>query len=125
MTTRTVKIPSAEHPITIVPNPNQIIVRSGGKVVATTRRSLTLTEASYAPVHYIPRADVDLSLLEANAHTTYCPFKGDCTYYSIPAGGEKAVNAVWTYEDPFDAVAAIKDHIAFYPDRVDAIEETR
>jgi len=78
---------------------------------------------SYAVVQYIPRKDVDMPLLERTDHQTYCPCKGDCTYYSIPLGGERSVNAVWTYEAPYAAVAAIKDHVAFYPDRVDAIEE--
>ena len=72
---------------------------------------------------YVPRADVDMSLLERTDHGSYCAYKGDCNYYSIPAGGERSVNAVWTYEAPFDAVAVIKDYLAFYPDRVDAIEE--
>jgi uncharacterized protein (DUF427 family) len=92
-------------------------------VVADTRAALTLREAAYKPVQYIPRADVDMSLLARTDHATYCPYKGDCAYYSIPAGGERAVNAVWSYEAPFPAVAAIKDYVAFYPTRVDAIEE--
>ena len=74
-------------------------------------------------MQYIPRADVDMAQLTRTEHATYCPYKGDCAYYSLPAGGERAVNAVWTYEAPYAAVAAIKDHLAFYPDRVDAIEE--
>ena len=82
-----------------------------------------MREAAYPPVQYIPRQDVDMSLLERTSHATYCPYKGDCAYYSIPLGGERSVNAVWSYEAPFAAVAAIKDHVAFYPSRVDAIEE--
>jgi len=74
-------------------------------------------------VQYIPQKDVDMTLLERTDHQTYCPYKGDCSYYSILLGGERSVNAVWTYEAPYAAVAAIKDHVAFYPDRVDAIEE--
>ena len=74
-------------------------------------------------MQYIPRADVDMSLLERSTHTTYCPYKGECNYFSIPAGGERSVNAVWTYESPYDAVAGIKDHVAFYVDRVDGVEE--
>ena len=120
-TARPIKIPSAEHPITIEANPSRVVVTAGGRVVADTRAALTLREASYPPVQYIPRRDVDMALLERTTHATYCPFKGDCAYYSIPAGGERSVNAAWTYEDPYDAVAAIKDHIAFYPNRVDAI----
>jgi uncharacterized protein (DUF427 family) len=84
---------------------------------------LTLREGSYRAVQYIPRKDVDMSLLQRTDNATYCPYKGDCAYYSIPVGGERSVNAVWAYEAPYEAVAAIKDHVAFYPDRVDAIEE--
>jgi uncharacterized protein (DUF427 family) len=121
--TRTIKIPNADHPISIERNPNRIAVTVDGYVIAATTNALTLREASYPPVLYIPRGDVDMALLERTAHSTYCPYKGDCAYYSIPAGGERSANAIWTYEAPFDAVAEIKDHLAFYPDRVDAIDE--
>lgn len=121
MTAKPVKIPSAEHPITIAANPERVVVTVGGRVVADTRAALTLREAAYPPVQYIPRQDVDMALLERTDHTTYCPFKGDCAYYSIPSGGERSTNAVWTYEAPYEAVAAIKDHLAFYPNRVDSI----
>jgi uncharacterized protein (DUF427 family) len=102
---------------------HRIVVVVAGRVIADTRAALTLREASYPPVQYIPLKNVDTALLERTNHTTYCPYKGDCAYYSIPMGGERSVNAVWTYEAPYDAVAAIKDHVSFYPDRVDAIEE--
>jgi uncharacterized protein (DUF427 family) len=92
-------------------------------VVAETRDALTLREASYPPVHYIPHKDVDMALLQRTDHFTYCPYKGDCAYFSIPLGGERSTNAVWTYEAPYAAVVSIKDHLAFYPDRVDAVEE--
>jgi len=82
---------------------------------------LTLREASYPPVQYIPRRDVDMAALARSEHTSYCPYKGDASYYSIPAGGERSRNAVWTYEAPFEAMAQIKDYAAFYPDRVDEI----
>ena len=121
-TTKTVKIPGPDHPITITPTAKRVVVTVGGRVVADSRAALTLQEAAYPAVQYVPRADVDMSLLERTAHATYCPYKGDCAYYSIPAGGERATNAVWTYEQPYDAVAAIRDHVAFYPDRVDSIE---
>jgi len=97
-------------------------VLAGGKVIADSRNALTLRESDYAPVQYIPRADVDMTLLARTDNATYCPYKGDAAYYSIAAGGERAVNAVWTYEAPYEAVAAIKDHLAFYPNRVDEIE---
>jgi uncharacterized protein (DUF427 family) len=117
------KIPGPDHPITVTPNPARVVVKVAGKVVADSRNALTLREASYPPVQYIPRQDVDMAALQRTDHASYCPFKGDAAYYSIPAGGERTVNAVWTYEAPYDAVAAIKDHVAFYPDRVDSITE--
>ena len=122
-TARTIKVPGPDHPITVERNPRRIVVRVAGRVVADTRNGLTLKEAGYPAVQYIPRQDVDMTLLERTDHTTYCPYKGECAYYSVPAGGERAVNAVWTYEQPYDAVAPIKNHVAFYPDRVEAIEE--
>jgi uncharacterized protein (DUF427 family) len=118
-----VKIPGPGHPITIDRNPNRVVVLLAGRVVADTQDALTLREASYPPVQYIPRKDVDMALLARTDHTTHCPYKGDAAYYSIPAGGERSANAVWTYETPHPAVAAIAEHLAFYPDRVDAIEE--
>lgn len=123
MNERTIKIPGPDHPITIAPNPRRVTVTLGGKVIADTARALTLREASYPPVQYIPREDVDMAALERTAHATWCPYKGEASYFSIPAGGERSVNAIWTYETPHDAVASIKNHLAFYPDRIDAIEE--
>jgi len=117
------KIPGPDHPITITPNRQRVLVRAGGVLIADTREALTLQEAAYPPVQYIPRKDVDMKLLERTDHTSHCPYKGDAAYYSIPSGGEKANNAVWTYEEPFPAVAQIKDYVAFYPTRVEAIEE--
>lgn len=121
MTEKTIKIPNADHPITIEETPKRVVVTVGGRVVADSAKALTLREAAYPPVLYIPRSDVDMSLLARTDHTTYCPYKGDCSYFSITTAGERGSNAVWTYEAPFEAVAAIKDHLAFYPDRVDAI----
>jgi uncharacterized protein (DUF427 family) len=117
-----VRIPGPDHPITITPNASRVIVSVGGKVVADSAHALSLKEATYPAVLYIPRSDVDMSLLARTDHATYCPFKGDCSYYSIPAGGERSVNAVWSYEAPYASVAEIRDHVAFYPDRVDSIE---
>jgi uncharacterized protein (DUF427 family) len=121
--TKPIKTPGPDHPITLTANPHRVVVTVAGRNVADTRSALTLREAEYSPVQYIPRKDVDMSLLERTAHTTYCPYKGDCAYYSIPSGGKRSVNAVWSYEAPYPAVAAIKDHVAFYPSRVDAITE--
>jgi uncharacterized protein (DUF427 family) len=99
-------------------------VRFNGTIVADTTRALTLMEAGYRPVHYIPRADADMSLLVRTDHRTHCPYKGDASYFTIAAGGKSSVNAVWSYEQPFPAVAEIKELLAFYPSRVDAIEES-
>jgi uncharacterized protein (DUF427 family) len=122
---KTIKVPGPDHPITIARNANRVVVKVAGRIVADTRDALILREASYAPVQYIPRKDVDMTLLAPTDHTTYCPYKGDCAYFSIPLGSERATNAVWSYEAPYAAVAVIKDHLAFYPDRVDDIEEGR
>lgn len=121
--TKPVKLPGPDHPITVEPHDGRVVVTAGGQVVADTRDALALREATYPAVFYIPRDDVDLGRLERTDHTTYCPYKGDAAYYSIPAAGERGTNAVWTYEDPYDAVSPIKDRLAFYPNRVDAIEE--
>ncbi|GLQ48431.1 hypothetical protein GCM10007862_34820 [Dyella lipolytica] len=122
-TARTIKVPGPDHPITVERNARRVVVKVAGRVIADTRHALTLKEASYPPVQYIPRQNVDMTLLERTDHATYCPYKGECAYYSVPVGGERTVNAVWTYEQPYDAVALIKDHVAFYPDRVEAMEE--
>jgi uncharacterized protein (DUF427 family) len=117
------KIPGPDHPITIEKNPKRVIVTVAGKVVADTTHALSLKEASYPAVQYIPRSDVNMTLLTRTEHKTYCPYKGDCSYFSIPAGGERSANAVWSYETPYPAMAEIKEHVAFYPSRVDGIEE--
>jgi uncharacterized protein (DUF427 family) len=117
------KIPGPGHPITIAPNRKRVRVMFNGRVVADSTRSLTLRETSLRPVHYIPRADADMALLVRSAHATHCPYKGDAAYYSLSVDGRTAENAVWTYETPYPAVASIKEHLAFYPDRVERIEE--
>ncbi len=117
------RIPGPEHPIAIAPNPKRVRVRLAGTLVADTRHALTLREASLAPVHYIPREDVDLALLTRTEHVTHCPYKGDASYFTVAAGGRTAENAIWSYEQPFPAVAAIAGRLAFYPERVDGIEE--
>jgi uncharacterized protein (DUF427 family) len=123
MTSKVIKIPGPNHPITIEANSSRVIVSVGDRVVADTLKALTLREAAYPAVQYIPRKDVDMSMLQRTDHTTHCPYKGDCAYFSIPVAGQKAVNAVWTYEAPYAAVAQIKDYVAFYAERVDSIEE--
>jgi uncharacterized protein (DUF427 family) len=113
--------PGPDHPITITPTAGRVVVTVAGKVVADTTAALTLQESTYPAVQYVPLADVDQTLLERTATESYCPFKGDASYYSIPAGGDKAVDAIWEYQTPHDAVAEIKDHVAFYPNRVDSL----
>jgi uncharacterized protein (DUF427 family) len=117
-----IKIPGPDHPISVERNSSRVIVSVAGRVIANTREALTLHEAHYPAVQYIPRKDVDMTLLSRADRTTHCPYKGDATYFSVPLGGERSIDAVWSYETPFAAVAEIKDHLAFYPDRVDAIE---
>ncbi|SAI69131.1 Domain of uncharacterised function (DUF427) [Bordetella ansorpii] len=123
MSDKPVKIPGADHPIGITPNTARVVVTLGGRTLADTQHALTLREATYPPVHYIPREDVDMAQLQRTAHGSYCPYKGEAAYYSVPAGGARAENAAWSYEAPHPAVARIAGHLAFYPDRVDAIEE--
>ena len=108
--------------IAIEPSPDRVIVSYASKVVADTRDALLLREGDYPPVLYIPRSDVDMSMLERSEHKTSCPHKGTCAYFSITVDGRRSANAAWTYEAPFESVIAIRDHLAFYPGRVDAIE---
>jgi uncharacterized protein (DUF427 family) len=115
--------PGPDHPITVLANPRRVIVTAGGRILANSANALTLQEADYPAVQYIPMADVDQSLLQRTDSQTHCPYKGDASYYSISGTDEKATDAVWVYESPYEAVAQIKDHAAFYPDRVDSIEE--
>jgi len=121
MADKPIKFPGPDHPISIEANPSRVVVTVSGKVIADTRDALILREASYPAVQYIPRRDVDMAALTRSEHTTYCPYKGDASYYSIPAGGDRSLNAMWTYENPFEAMVQIKDYVAFYSDRVDEI----
>ena len=117
------KLPGPDHPITIIPSAKRVRVTFAGKTVADSTRALTLSEGGYKPVRYIPREDADMALLERTAHASHCPYKGDASYYSIVVDGRRSENAVWSYEQPYPAVSEIAGHIAFYPGRVDAIEE--
>lgn len=122
MSEKPIMEPGPDHPIAIEQSPDRVIVNVAGKVVADTQRALILKEAEYPEVAYIPLEDVDRYLLEPTDHSSYCPYKGDASYYSVPVGGDDSVNAVWEYRSPYPAVAEIAGHIAFYPDRVDSIE---
>jgi uncharacterized protein (DUF427 family) len=117
------KQPGPDHPIAVTRNGKRVRVTFAGRLIADTTRALTLKEASYPAVQYIPRADADMSALQRTDNHSHCPYKGDASYFTIAAGGRSAVNAVWSYEQPYPAVAEIKEYLAFYPNRVDAIEE--
>ena len=106
------------HPITITPAPKRLRVVWNGKAIAESSAVLDLKEASAPIVHYVPRADADMSLLTKTPRSSHCPFKGDAGYFTLHDGDATADNAVWTYETPFPAVAAIAGHLAFYPDKV-------
>lgn len=122
MIERRMLIPDTNHPITIAPHPARVEVRIGDTVIADTKAALALREASYPAVLYIPRADVDMAQLQASSHSSYCPYKGEAGYFDLPALGAAGANAVWTYEAPYDAVAAIAGHLSFYPDRATFVE---
>jgi uncharacterized protein (DUF427 family) len=119
MDTRTPRIPGPDHPITIEPTGDRVVVRALGLILADTTAALTLRETGYPPVHYVPMRDVDQTLLHPSATSTYCPYKGDATYFSVAAPGGLIEDAIWAYEQPYTAVAEIADHVAFYSDRVD------
>jgi uncharacterized protein (DUF427 family) len=124
MSSRPVLEPTAEHPITIEPNNRHVTVRVNGELVADTHAALTLQEATYPAVQYIPFEDLNQSLLRRTDATTYCPFKGDASYYSVTtSAGDTVDDVIWTYERPYPAVAAIAGHVAFYPDRADITVE--
>lgn len=117
---RPVHTPTADYPITVTPTGRHVTVRIDGEVIADTDRALTLQESNHPAVQYIPMADVNSGVLARTATTSYCPFKGDAAYYSVTtAAGRSVVDAIWTYEQPFPAVAAIAGHVAFYPDKAD------
>jgi uncharacterized protein (DUF427 family) len=117
-----IKIPGSDHPISIARHPMRVVVTLAGQTLADTSEALALKEANYPLVFYVPRKDVTMSLLRRTDHTSYCPYKGTASYFSIPFGGARGNNAIWSYEAPHAGAAPIKDYLAFYPDRV-TIEE--
>ena len=122
MSEKPITIPGPDHPITVTANDSRIVILLDGRTIADSRNVLTLREASYPPVHYIPRADVHMAALERSDHATYCPYKREASYFSMPAGGPRLADAIWSYEAPHDAVAGIKDRLAFYADRFEIVE---
>jgi uncharacterized protein (DUF427 family) len=119
MSTKERLIPGPDHPITVAPTGKHVVVKAGGKVIAETDNALTLHESNYPPVHYLPLQDVDADVISPTDHETYCPYKGDASYYSISTVDGELENVIWTYEQPYEAVAEIKDHVAFYPNKVE------
>jgi uncharacterized protein (DUF427 family) len=115
--------PGPDHPIMITPTSHRVRVVLGGFIVAETTNALTLEEAALPPMQYIPREDVQMDLLERTDHTIHSPYKGDATFYTVTAGGLVRENAAWSYEHPHPTVKAIAGYIAFYPTKVDAVEE--
>jgi|SRR5947209_1182146 uncharacterized protein (DUF427 family) len=116
------KLPGPDHPISISSNPKRVRVLAGGIVVADTTQALTVKEANYPAVQYIPRDDANLAVLARTDRVTHCPYKGDANYFSILTDGKTIENSIWTYETPFPALSQIAGHLAFYPDKV-KIEE--
>ncbi|HLY78396.1 MAG TPA: DUF427 domain-containing protein [Caulobacteraceae bacterium] len=116
------KIPGPDHPITVTANPSRIQVSYNDHVIVDTRRALTLKEASYKPVIYVPREDADMAFFSRTAHSTHCPYKGDASYFTLDMDGRIAENAVWTYETPYPAMETIRDYLAFYPNQVEIRE---
>jgi len=112
-------VPTADHPITIEPTTQRVTVRANGRVIAESTNALTLREANYPPAQYVPLTDLDSSAIAHTETQTYCPYKGDASYYSIVTPEGDLVDAIWTYEQPYPAVAEIAGHVAFYPDRVE------
>lgn len=110
--------PGPDHPITVTPNPGRVVVRVGDHVVADSTHALTLQESNYPAVQYVPLPDVNADALQRSETSTYCPYKGDASYYSLRVDGSELTDAVWTYESPYPAVAEIAGHVAFYPDKV-------
>ena len=113
--------PGPDHPITVEPLVSHVVVRSGSIVIAETDRALELREASYPPVLYIPLEDLDQQHIQANDLHTWCPYKGEASYYDIVKTDDEGTDltaAVWYYPDPFEPVASIRGHVAFYADRV-------
>jgi uncharacterized protein (DUF427 family) len=124
MTSRPVLEPTAEHPITINPTDARVVVRVNGEVVADTNKALQLQESTYPAVQYVPFKDVVHDRLTRTDTSTYCPFKGEAAYYSVTtAAGDTVEDVIWFYEQPYPAVAAIADHVAFYPDKAEITVE--
>jgi uncharacterized protein (DUF427 family) len=109
--------PTADHPITVQPTKGTVTVRVADREIARSAKALTLQESTYPAVQYVPLADVDQAVLRDSATQTYCPYKGEASYYSVELDGQTLGDLIWTYRTPYPAVAEIAGHVAFYPDR--------
>jgi uncharacterized protein (DUF427 family) len=114
---RPVLEPGPDHPISITPTPTKVTVSVGDQVVAVSDHALTLSESNYPPAQYLPLTDVNPDLITSTSTATYCPYKGDCSYYTVAAPGGDLVDAAWTYRQPYPAVAEITEYVAFYPNK--------
>lgn len=123
MTEKLVLVPGPDHPITVAPSDTTVTVRFGDRQIAKTDRALVLRESTYPPVYYVPLDAVDQDVLEPSEYETYCPFKGEASYYSLHDGDQVAQDAVWFYATPYDAVSQIAGHVAFYPQSVEITTE--
>jgi len=120
MSSRPILQPTEQHPITVAPTGRHVTVRVNGELVAETDDALTLQESTYPAVQYIPLSDVNRDLLRPTDTATYCPYKGDASYYSVvTSAGDTVDDAIWTYEEPYEAVATIAGHVAFYPNKAE------
>lgn len=118
MTEKQVLVPGSDHPISIAPSDLKVTVTFGDRVIAVTDQALVLQESTYRPVYYLPLDSVDADVLEPSSHQTYCPYKGDASYYTLRDGDAVAENAVWSYVTPYEAVSQIAGRVAFYPHQV-------
>ncbi|MGC4110761.1 MAG: DUF427 domain-containing protein [Nocardioides sp.] len=118
-----VLVPGPDHPITVEPSTQKVTVSFGGRLIASTDEALVLQESTYRPVYYLPLGSVDASVLETSDHQTYCPYKGDASYYSLVDGSRRTQNAVWSYVAPYESVSEIAGRVAFYPHLVDITTE--
>ena len=125
MSDKPIKVPGPDHPITVTPYADRVVATVNGRTIADSTATLALQEANYPVVHYFPRSDVDLTALEPTDHATYCPYKGDASYFTIRLGDVVLPNAVWSYEHPYAPVAEIGEYVAFYPDRVEVTAGAR
>jgi uncharacterized protein (DUF427 family) len=114
---RPVLQPGPDHPITITPTSSRVVVKVGDQVIADSASALTLQESNYPPAQYIPAADVT-GMTGPTSTTSYCPYKGDCSYFSVATSDGEITDVAWSYQEPYAPVAEIAGYLAFYPNKV-------